>query len=95
MAILSFLALRNGDGLSVPTQWRRGAHAMAFVAAWQSPAGRRYVYLENSHGARYAGDSLHRDRQHGCWCSEADVRRMALNNAFRFGRWYVNLGEMG
>ena len=88
-------AVPNGEGLSMPSGWRNGGHAMAFVAAWKAPSGRRYVYLENSHGARYAGDSLHSGRQHGCWINEEHFRRMASNNPFRYGTWYVNLGEMG
>jgi hypothetical protein len=87
-------AAPNSDGVSVPNQWRRGGHAMAFVAAI-TINGRRYIYLENSHGARYEGDRFHSGRQHGCWIDEAAFNRMVRNNPFRFGRWYVNLGEMG
>jgi len=83
----------NGDGLGVPSTWRNGAHAMAFIAAYKGRSGRRYIYLENSHGARYASDSLNPNRQCGCWIDENEFRKMT-NNAFRFGTWYVNLMEM-
>ena len=83
----------NGDGLSAPSAWRSGGHAMAFISAYTGRSGRRYVYLENSHGARYAADGLHPSNQHGCWIDEAAFGRMA-NNAFRFGRWYVNLMDI-
>ena len=82
------------DNVATPYTWKSGNHAMAFIAAWKSPAGRRFVFLENSHGARYSSDMLNPQRQWGCWCSEADVVRMARNNVFRFGTWYCNLGEM-
>ena len=84
----------GSDNIAKPINWRNGGHAMAFIAAWTAPSGRRYVYLENSHGARYAPDRFNPNRQHGCWIDEEAFRRMA-SNAFRFGRWYVNLGEMG
>jgi hypothetical protein len=84
----------SSDGVATPSNWRSGGHAMAFIAAWTAPSGRRYVYLENSHGARYAADRFNPNRQHGCWIDEAAFNQMARNNAFRFGIWYVNLGEM-
>jgi len=85
----------NSDGLSVPTRYRNGGHAEAFIAAWIAASGKRYVYQENSHGARYAGDSLHPGWQDGCWIDEVEFRKMAPANVFRWGQWYVNLGEMG
>jgi len=84
----------NGEGLAVPSAWKGGAHAVSLIAAYKSRSGRRYVFLENSHGAKYAADALSPVRQWGCWMTENDLRRMAAN-AFRYGTWYVNLMEMG
>ena len=80
------------DGLAQASTWKSGAHAVALIAAFRSRSGKRYVFMENSHGARYAADSLNPNRQWGCWMDESDLKRMY---AERFGRWYVNLGEMG
>jgi len=33
--VLALAMSPNGDGLSVPSTWRNGAHAMAFVAAYK------------------------------------------------------------
>ena len=86
----------NSDNLAVPRDWRRGNHAMAFLASHKGvTTGRPYVYLENSHGARYVADSLHQGNQHGLHIDEEAFRQMASNNPFRFGTWYVNLMEMG
>jgi hypothetical protein len=52
-----------------------------------------YLYLLNSHGNRYEGDKHCDGRQPGCWISEEDFSRIA-NNAYRYGNWYVNIGEM-
>ena len=82
----------NGDSLALPSTWKSGGHAVALVAAWKGKSGKRYVYMENSHGARYAVDSLNASRQHGCWLEEKDIARMATT---RYGIWYVNLGELG
>jgi len=81
------------DGLAVPSAWRNSGHAMCFVAAIVVN-GKRYLYLLNSHGNRYDGDKYHDGRQPGCWISEEDFNRMA-RNSFRYGNWYVNIGEMG
>ena len=56
--------------------------------------GRRFLYLLNSHGNRYDGDKYHDGRQPGCWINEQNFDRMA-RNSFRYGNWYVNIGEMG
>ena len=82
----------NGEGLATPSTWKNGGHAVALIAAWKAKSGRRYVYMENSHGARYAADSLNPNRQHGCWMEEKDIVRMAST---KYGIWYVNLGELG
>ncbi|MCL2005800.1 MAG: hypothetical protein FWG73_06510 [Planctomycetaceae bacterium] len=82
----------NGEGLATPSTWKNGGHAVALIAAYTSKSGRRYVYMENSHGARYAADSLNPNRQHGCWMEEKDIARMATT---KYGIWYVNLGELG
>jgi len=82
----------NSDSVAQASNWKSGGHAVALVAAWKAKSGRRYVYMENSHGARYAADSLNPNRQWGCWMDEKDITRMATT---RFGIWYVNLGEMG
>jgi hypothetical protein len=81
----------NSDGLSVPSSWKRGGHSMAFIAAFEGQSGKRYVYLENSHGARYKADKLFGSAQYGCWCNEDDIRRMAT---FNYGTWYANVGEL-
>ncbi|MDR0328630.1 MAG: hypothetical protein LBI05_10085, partial [Planctomycetaceae bacterium] len=72
--------------------WKSGAHAVSLIAAGRGRSGKRYVYMENSHGARYVADSLNPNRQWGCWVDENGITRMATE---RFGRWYVNLMEMG
>ena len=82
----------NGDGLAVPSNWKNGAHAVSLIAAWKSRAGRRYVFMENSHYPTYASDLLCSGRQWGCWLMEEHIKRMATE---RFGRWYANLMEMG
>ena len=82
----------NADGLAQASAWKSGAHAVALIAAFQGKSGRRYVFMENSHGAKYSSDSLSPNRQWGCWCDENDIKRMATE---RFGRWYCQLGEMG
>jgi hypothetical protein len=81
----------NSDGLAQASGYKSGGHSMAFAAAYTGASGRRYVYLENSHGARYKADKLFGSAQYGCWCSESDVKRMAT---FRYGTWYANAGEM-
>jgi hypothetical protein len=86
-------AVPNDDGLSVPTGWKHSDHATALIAAFKGKSGKRYIYLENSHGDKYAGDSLHTNKQHGCWLTEADFKRMIVN-AYRFGVWYAALTEM-
>ena len=80
------------DGLAVPFAWKNGGHAMCFAAAIVVN-GKRYLYLLNSHGNRYAGDKYFEGSQPGCWISEEDFARIA-NGAFRYGNWYVNIGEM-
>ena len=81
------------DGLAVPSAWKNGGHAMCFAAAIVVN-GKRYLYLLNSHGNRYDGDKYHEGRQPGCWISEEDFDRIA-REAFRYGNWYVNVGEIG
>ena len=82
----------NSDGLAQAATWKAGAHAVALIAAFRGRSGRRYVFMENSHKARCDADSLNPNRQWGCWMDESDLKRMYTE---RFGRWYVNLGEMG
>jgi hypothetical protein len=74
------------------SSWKGGAHAVALIAAYKSRSGKRYVFMENSHGAKYSADALSSVRQWGCWMTEENIKRMATE---RFGRWYVNLLEMG
>jgi hypothetical protein len=80
-------SILGSDNVATPNSWRNGGHAMAFIAAWTAPSGRRYVYLENSHGARYAADRFNPNRQHGCWIDEAAFNQMVRNNPFRYGAW--------
>jgi hypothetical protein len=83
----------NGDGLGQASSWKNGGHSVALIAAWTSKSGKRYVFLENSHGQKYVADSLSGGvRQWGCWMSEADIKKMGTE---RYGRWYVSLTEMG
>jgi hypothetical protein len=86
-------SVTNGDGLAVASSWKSGGHAVALVAAYIGRSGKRYVFLENSHGAKYAVDSLSGGaKQWGCWMTESDIKKMATE---RYGIWYVNLVEMG
>jgi len=62
--------------------WKSGAHAIALIAAFRGKSGKRYVFMENSHGTKYSSDSLNPNRQWGCWCDESDIKRM---NTERFG----------
>jgi hypothetical protein len=82
----------GSSGLGEPTQWRNGAHAMAWVAAIEE-AGTRYIYLLNSHGHKYAADKHNNKRQGGCWCNKTHFQRMS-NGGDRFGPWYANIGEI-
>ena len=92
ISVYPTLSVSNSEGLAVLLAWKSRAHAVSLIAAWRSRAGRRYVFMENSHGAKYASDSLSPVKQWGCWLTENDIKRMATE---RFGRWYVNLIEMG
>jgi len=83
----------NGDGIAQASVWNKGAHATALVGAYEGKSGRRYVHLENSHGAKYAADALNPNKQWGCWLDEQDFKKMAVSG-FKYGNWYVNLGEM-
>jgi hypothetical protein len=86
-------SVTNSDGLAVALSWKNGGHSVALTAAFTGRSGKRYVFLENSHGARYASDSLSGDtKQWGCWMAEEHIKRMAT---FKYGTWYVNLVEMG
>jgi len=87
-------AILNRDGLAVPHQWRNGGHAMSIIGAWETPVD-QYLYILNSHGARYVGDSLHTGMQHGFYANRTTFARMASNNPFRYGNWYAHLMEMG
>jgi hypothetical protein len=84
----------NSEGIGVPSSWKNGGHSMAWVATMVSPSGRRYLYLENSHGNRYVADKYHAKPQSGCWIDEAMFKKIAASG-FRFGTWYGNIGEMG
>ena len=84
----------NGDGLATSSLWKNGAHSMALMASYIGQSGKRYIYLENSHGARYAADALNKERQWGCWLDESHFKRLA-ESGFRFGTWYAHLVEMG
>jgi len=84
----------NGEGFGVASSWKNGGHAMAFVATMVSPSGRRYIYLENSHGNRYAADRYNNQRQSGCWIDETAFKKIAASG-FRYGTWYGNIGELG
>ncbi|MCL2711585.1 MAG: hypothetical protein FWE95_11970, partial [Planctomycetaceae bacterium] len=81
------------SGLSEPSAWKNGGHAMSWAAAIVE-SGVRFLYLLNSHGNRYEGDKYHAGRQPGCWIREQVYSRIA-NGAHRYGNWYVNVGEMG
>jgi hypothetical protein len=86
-------AVVNGDGLAVPSSWKNGGHSMALIFAMMVNRI-RYLYLENSHGARYVADKFSGgSKQHGLWISEESFRILA-DTAFRFGRWYCNIGEL-
>ena len=39
-------------------------------------------------------DKYHEGRQPGCWISEEDFDRIA-RESYRYGNWYVNVGEIG
>ena len=84
----------NGEGIGVASAWKNGGHAMAWVASITSPNGKRYIYLENSHGNRYVADRYNNKPQSGCWIDEAAFRRIAATGS-RYGTWYGNIGEMG
>ena len=84
-------AVTNGDGLSVPSSWKNGGHAVSLLAACKGQSGKRYVYMENSHGNRYAADRYRPSKQPGCWMTEADIKKMGTT---RYGIWYVALCEM-
>lgn len=84
----------NKDDVAQVSSWSSGAHSVALVAAWEGKSGTPYVYLENSHPTKYAGDSLNTGHQWGCWCSEKDINRMGKSGGFLYGNWYVNIGEL-
>jgi hypothetical protein len=87
------VAVVNGHGLAVPSSWKNGGHSMAWMFAI-TVEGRRYLYLENSHGARYAADKFSGGKkQHGLWIDETNFRKIA-DPSFRYGRWYCNIGEL-
>jgi len=81
------------SGLSEPSAWKNGGHAMSWAAAMVE-GGTRFLYLLNSHGNRYEGDKYHSGCQPGCWISEQVFGKIA-NGAYRYGNWFVNVGEMG
>jgi len=82
------------SGLSEPFVWKNSkGHAMAWAAAMVE-SSRRFLYLLNSHGNLYDGDKYYEGRQPGCWISEENFARIA-NRAYRYGNWYVNIGELG
>ncbi len=86
-------ARQNNDGLALAKGWSGGGHSMALIAAWKGRSGERYVYLENSHGAIYEGDTLHKGAQYGCWLNESLFDRIGQYNNM-YGDWYGNLGEI-
>jgi hypothetical protein len=83
----------NNDELAIASGWSGGGHSMAFIASWKASSGKRYIYLENSHGAIYAGDSLHPGNQYGCWLDESLFERCG-NYKNMYGDWYMNIGEI-
>jgi len=81
----------NSDNLGQASAWKNGAHALSLVTATKGKSGKRYVYVENSHGAKYAADQYNPNKQWGCWLDENDIKKMAT---FKYGVWFVNLMEM-
>lgn len=85
----------NEDNLGEVDGFGSGGHCMAWVASTVGKkTGRRYVYLENSHPTKYASDELNPGHQWGVWVDERRFKKIA-NNAFIYGNWYVNIGELG
>jgi hypothetical protein len=82
----------NKDNLGVVSAWKNGGHSVALVAAIKGASGTPYLYLENSHGARYAADKYSDGKQQfGCYVTEADIAKMSTT---RYGVWYANLVEL-
>jgi hypothetical protein len=83
----------NSDGLAVASGFSSGGHATAYVAAYTSKSGKRYIYFMNSHGAKYAADELSGgQKQHGCWVDNQLYRSHAITSSY--GAPYVNLPEI-
>jgi hypothetical protein len=86
-------AVPNGDGVAVPSSWKNGKHSMAIIYG-MTINRTRYLYVENSHGAKYGGDKYSGGKkQHGFWINEGFFYRIA-DSSFRLGRWYCNVGEL-
>ncbi len=89
---------KGRDGLASSLSFTSGGHAIALVAA-TTINDARYIYLVNSHGAKYAADTLHKGAQWGCWLDEKAFAKIA-QGAFKrgdpmiFGDWYGNAGEL-
>ena len=79
-------------GLCEPTGWKNGGHSMSFVAVAEE-GSEQFIYLCNSHAWKYAGDKYFPGKQPGVWINRTNFWRIA-NGAYRYGNWYVNIGEM-
>lgn len=86
-------AQSNSDGVAQVSGWDSGGHSMAFCGTFVGKSGKRYVYLENSHGAIYSADSLHLKTQYGCWLDENDFQRCGRYGDM-YGNWYCCLTEL-
>lgn len=83
----------NNDGVSRVNRWDTGAHSTSLIASWEGKSGERYIYNENSHPTNYPSDSLNGGHQWGCWLTASDLEHIT-GNAFDYGNWYVNIGEL-
>jgi len=84
----------NSGGFAQAANWMTGSHSVALIAAWKASSGHRYIFLENSHGQKYAADRFSDgQKQWGCWIDEDNFKSM--NGTFGLGTWYVNLCELG
>jgi hypothetical protein len=86
----------GSDGLASEILWSSGGHSVALVAAC-TVSGKRYLYLVNSHGAKYAPDRFNAQKQWGCWIDEVafeKLRRGCNGDSMKYGIWYGNAGEL-
>ena len=84
------------DGMASRIAWSKGGHSIAIVAAC-TVNGRRYLYVVNSHGAKYSADRYSAQKQWGCWIDEAAFERLRQGcggDTMKYGNWYGNIGEL-